>query len=63
MGIGFPHDYLIAGCGLRIPAFSLRLERGVIALRFKALRVFSQSAILAPVIAKPGKFSLDSVAA
>jgi hypothetical protein len=32
MGIGFPHDHLIADCGLRIVVISSSLERGVCAL-------------------------------
>jgi lysine biosynthesis protein LysW len=48
---------------LRIAVISSRLERGVGALGIQGAQVFSHSAILASIIAKPGEFSLDSVAA
>jgi len=63
MGIGFPHDHLIADCGLRTKKGSG--ERGV-----GSKRIFHNSPLRIPhspsssaIIAKPGEFSLDSVAA
>jgi hypothetical protein len=60
MGIGFPHDHLIADCGLRIAVISSRLERGVGAL---GIRGAPGLLALGNIIAKRGEFSLDSVAA
>jgi hypothetical protein len=51
----------IADCGLR--RFHSVLNDVSLPWGFKARQVFSQSAILAQVIAKPREFSLDSVAA
>ena len=65
MGIGFPHDHLIADCGLRTKKGS-----GEWGVGNGGKKLFHHSPFPTPhspsssaIIAKPGEFSLDSVAA
>ena len=63
MGIGFPHDRLIAVCGLRIAGEEGEWGVGSKKLFHNSPLPIPHSPSSSAVIAKPGEFSLDSVAA
>ena len=68
MGIGFPHDHLIADCGSRTKKGNREWGMGtgvkeVISQLPAPYAPLPHSPSSSAIIAKPGEFSLDSVAA
>jgi hypothetical protein len=70
MGIGFPHDHLIAGCGSRTKKGNGEWGmgngewgQGSYFTTPHSLYPTPHSPSSSAIIAKPGEFSLDSVAA